>query len=77
MEGKGVIEAVGRSISLARGNVRRLMAMTLFTTFGTISALMILSMAIGFFGRTQRSQSGTIRQNGPRGTPSPAAYSDH
>jgi len=50
VEGKGVMEAVGRSISLARGNVRRLMAMTLFTTFGTISALMILSMAIYFLG---------------------------
>ena len=50
VEGKGVIESVGRSISLARGNVRRLMAMTLFTTFATISALMILSIAIGFFG---------------------------
>ena len=50
VEGKGIIDAVGRSISLARGNVRRLMAMTLFTTFGTISALMILSLAIGFLG---------------------------
>lgn len=50
VEGKGVIESIGRSISLARGNVRRLMAMSLFTTFGTISALMILSMAIGFLG---------------------------
>ncbi|HJU92186.1 MAG TPA: hypothetical protein VJ656_04540, partial [Pyrinomonadaceae bacterium] len=50
VEGKGVIESVGRSITLARGNVRRLMAMTLFTTFGTISALMILSLAIGFLG---------------------------
>ena len=50
VEGKGVIESVGRSISLARGNVRRLMAMTLFTTFGTISALTILLVAIGFFG---------------------------
>ncbi|HKY42435.1 MAG TPA: hypothetical protein VJM50_05035 [Pyrinomonadaceae bacterium] len=50
VEGKGVIESVGRSVSLARGNVRRLMAMTLFTTFGAISAVMILSVAIGFFG---------------------------
>jgi hypothetical protein len=50
VEGKGVIESVGRSISLARGNVRRLTAMTLFTTFATISALMILSTAIGFLG---------------------------
>ena len=50
VEGKGVIESVGRSVSLARGNVRRLMAMTLFTTFGTVSAVMVLSVAIGFFG---------------------------
>jgi hypothetical protein len=51
VEGKGVIESVGRSISLARGNVRRLMAMTLFTTFATFSALMILSIVIGFLGQ--------------------------
>ena len=51
VEGKGVIEAIGRSISLARGNVRRLMAMTLFTTFATMSALMILSTAIILFGQ--------------------------
>jgi hypothetical protein len=51
VEGKGVIEAIGRSISLARGNVRRLMAMTLFTTFATLSALMILSTAIFFLGQ--------------------------
>lgn len=50
VEGKGVLESVGRSISLTRGNVRRLMAMTMFTTFGTGSALMILSIAIGFLG---------------------------
>lgn len=51
VEGKGVIEAVGRSISLARGNVRRLMAMTLFTSFGTFSALTILLFALGLFGQ--------------------------
>jgi hypothetical protein len=51
VEGKGVFEAIGRSISLARGNVRRLMAMTLFTTFATLSALMILSTAIVLFGQ--------------------------
>src|SRR5690242_6846320 len=31
VEGKTVFQAVGRSFTLARGNVRRLMAMTLFT----------------------------------------------
>ena len=50
VEGKGVIQAVGRSFSLARGNVRRLMAMTLFTTFATYSALMILLIPLGWYG---------------------------
>jgi hypothetical protein len=42
VEGRGVLESFGRSFSLARGNVRRLMATTLFTTFATQSAMMIL-----------------------------------
>jgi len=50
VEGKGVFEALGRSFSLARGNVRRLMAMTLFTTFATYSALMILMIPLGWYG---------------------------
>jgi len=50
VEGKGVYAAVGRSFSLARGNVRRLMAMTLFTTFATYSALMILAVPLGWYG---------------------------
>ena len=50
VEGKSVIQAVGRSFSLARGNVRRLMAMTLFTTFATYSALMILLIPLGWYG---------------------------
>src|SRR6185503_13799036 len=50
VEGKGVFEAVGRSFSLARGNIRRLMAMTLFTTFGIMSALGLLFVVISFIG---------------------------
>jgi hypothetical protein len=50
VEGKGVFEAFSRSFSLARGNVRRLMAMTLFTTFATYSALMILLFPLGWYG---------------------------
>lgn len=50
VEGKGVFAAVGRSFSLAKGNVRRLMAMTLFTTFATYSALMILLVPLGWYG---------------------------
>jgi hypothetical protein len=50
VEGKGVFDAVGRSFSLASGNVRRLMAMTLFTTFGIMSAMLLLFVIIGFVG---------------------------
>jgi hypothetical protein len=50
VEGKGVFESFGRSFSLARGNVRRLMAMTLFTSFATYSALMILLLPLGWYG---------------------------
>jgi len=50
VEGKGVFESFSRSFSLARGNVRRLMAMTLFTTFATYSALMILLLPLGWYG---------------------------
>jgi hypothetical protein len=50
VEGKGVFDSFSRSFSLARGNVRRLMAMTLFTTFATNSALMILLLPLGWYG---------------------------
>jgi hypothetical protein len=35
---------------LARGNVRRLIAVTVFTTFATYSALMILLVPLGWYG---------------------------
>jgi hypothetical protein len=50
VEGKGVFESVSRSFSLAKGNVRRLMAMTFFITFATYSALMILVVPLGWYG---------------------------
>jgi hypothetical protein len=50
VEGKRVFESVGRSFALARGNVRRLMAMTLFIMFATYSALMILVVPLGWYG---------------------------
>jgi hypothetical protein len=50
VEGKRVFESVGRSFSLAKGNVRRLMAMTLFVTFTTYSAFMILVIPLGWYG---------------------------
>lgn len=50
IEGKPILESVSRSFSLARGNVRRVMAMTLFVTFATFSALMILVAPLGWYG---------------------------
>jgi hypothetical protein len=50
VEGRGVFDAIGRSFALASGNVRRLMAMTLFTTFATYSALALLMIPLGWYG---------------------------
>ena len=50
VEGRGVSSAISRSFSLASGNVRRLMAMTLFTLFATYSALMLLLIPLGWYG---------------------------
>lgn len=49
VEGKRVFESISRSFSLAKGNVRRLMAMTFFITFATYSALMILIIPLAAF----------------------------
>jgi len=48
VEGRTVFSAIGRSFSLASGNVKRLMAMTLFTLFATYSALMLLMIPLGW-----------------------------
>jgi hypothetical protein len=50
VEGKGVFEAFSRSSALARGNVRRLMGMFLFTWFASWAALMILVIPLGWYG---------------------------
>ncbi len=50
VEGKRVFESIARSFSLAKGNVRRLMAMTFFITFATYSALMLLVIPLGWYG---------------------------
>ncbi len=50
VEGRTVGSAIGRSFSLASGNVRRLMAMTLFTFFATYSALFLLIIPLGWYG---------------------------
>jgi hypothetical protein len=50
VEGRSATEAFSRSMTLARGNVRRLTAMFLFTTFATYSALMLLVIPLGWYG---------------------------
>src|SRR3989440_520428 len=50
VEGRTVFSAVGRSFSLASGNVKRLMAMALFTFFATYSALALLMVPLLWYG---------------------------
>lgn len=49
VEGRTVADAMHRSMQLARGNVRRLMGMFLFTTFASYSALMLLFVPLLWF----------------------------
>jgi hypothetical protein len=49
VEGKGVFASVGRSAELARGHVRRLMGMFLFTGFATYAAVFLLLVPLGWF----------------------------
>jgi hypothetical protein len=50
VEGRGVWESISRSVELARGNVRRLAALFVFTTFAAQSALMLLVIPLGWVG---------------------------
>ena len=50
VEGRGVVASIGRSFALARGNVRRLMAMTLFVSFATYAVLWILILPLAWYG---------------------------
>jgi hypothetical protein len=49
VEGRGVLDSIGRSAELARGNVRRLMGMFLFTGFAWYSAGILLLVPLGWF----------------------------
>jgi hypothetical protein len=49
VEGRGVLDSISRSAGLARGNVRRLMGMFLFTGFASYSAVMLLLVPLGWF----------------------------
>ncbi len=49
VEGQGVFSALGRSISLAKGNVMRFAALFIFTWLVTYSALAILYIPLGWY----------------------------
>ncbi len=49
VEGQGVFSAIGRSVSLASGNVRRLAALFVFTIVATYSALALLYIPLGWY----------------------------
>jgi hypothetical protein len=49
VEGRGVLDSIGRSAGLARGNLRRLMGMFLFTGFAWYSAGLLLVVPLGWF----------------------------
>jgi hypothetical protein len=53
IEGRGVFDSIGRSFTLARGNLRRLMAMFLFYWVATWSALAILIIPLIWYGYAQ------------------------
>jgi len=63
VEGRGVFDAVARSVSLARHNARRLMAMFLFTTFATYSASMLLLIPLGWVGYVSGVELFTLDQS--------------
>jgi hypothetical protein len=63
VEGKGLLDAIGRSFSLAGGNVKRLMAMALFTSFAFYAALMILIVPLGWFGYLSGVDLSPLNQN--------------
>ncbi len=49
VEGLGVFPALGRSISLASGNVKRFAALFVFTTVATYSALSLFYIPLGWY----------------------------
>ena len=52
VEGQGVFPALGRSASLARGNVKRLYALFVFSLIATYSALMLLKVPLDLYAWT-------------------------
>lgn len=53
VEGQGVFSAIGRSMTLASGNVKRFAALIIFSTVATYSALAILYVPLAWYASVQ------------------------
>lgn len=63
VEGQGAFSAVGRSASLASGNVRRLMALFVFSLVATYSALALLYVPLGWYAWANGVEIMTFQNN--------------
>lgn len=63
VEGQGVAAAVGRSASLASGNVKRLYALFIFTTLATYAALLLFYIPLGWYAYLNGLEVFTFYQN--------------
>ena len=65
VEGLGVFAAIGRSISLASGNVKRFAALFIFTTVATYSALSLFYIPLGWYAYLNGVEIFTFGANSP------------
>lgn len=63
VEGQSVFAAVGRSASLASGNVKRLYALFVFTTLATYAALLLFYIPLGWYAYLSGLEIFTFYQN--------------
>lgn len=62
VEGLGAFSAFGRSTSLARGNVRRLMALFFFTTIATYLALLLFYIPLNWYAWANGVEIGMFQE---------------
>jgi hypothetical protein len=63
VEGQGVFAAVGRSVNLASGNVKRLYALFVFTTLAAYAALLLFYIPLGWYAYFGGVEILTFNQN--------------
>jgi hypothetical protein len=63
VEGQGVFSAIGRSMSLASGNVKRLYALFIFSTLAAYAALLLFYIPLGWYAYANGVEVFTFNQN--------------